>query len=266
MIPVDRLLPNPENPRKSDLGDLRALEKSIRKRGLKQPLLVTPAPDKGGRDNVFYYIEDGWRRWLAMSEWNTEIPCIVIPPLAGMASAERFLLTALVTSVHRLDLTPVDRARAFGRLRDEFGMDQVRIAEEVGVSVSTVSNSLLLLELAPDTQERVSRGPEDKRPGTIQVQEAVKIVRRRRAIERRKKGGSGRAGAQWEPDWFTAKHPLAYKAASLCDRREHNSRRRLGAGHGYPGACGQCWQSLIETDYEQVLLASGWTRPAVNPG
>lgn len=267
-IPVDRLIPNPDNPRQdpgelSDLDlerlEIPALEKSIRKQGLKQPLLVTLAQDMGTPDDSFWYIEDGWRRWLAMKDWMTDIPCVISPPLPGENRHVRNILTALVTSVQRLDLDPIQKAKAFWRLQDEFGLTQGQIAEQTGMSVSTVSNSLALLELSVDTQKRVAKGVKN---GGLSIEEALKAVRRRRRIARRAKGGTGQAGAVWEPDWFTVKHPLSYRAEALCDRREHNSRRRIGASGTYAGACGQCWQSMIEADYEQVLVSAGWQRPS----
>lgn len=255
MIPVDRLIPGPDNPRR-DPGDLSELTASIRAAGQKQELIVTPARDKGDDKNVYYYIEDGWRRWLAMKEWATEIRCTVIPPDSGRNQSVRAIITSLVTTANRLDLAPVEKARAFARLADEFGLNQGQIAAQTGFSSSTVSNSMKLLELSLDTQERLKRGPHDKRHGTISVVDALRLVGRQRAANRRKNGGTGRAGAVWEPDWFTSRHPLATKASTLCNRRDHNSRRRIGAGGGFSGACGQCWESEIRRD-EQLVIESG---------
>jgi ParB family transcriptional regulator, chromosome partitioning protein len=245
MIAVDHLHPNPDNPR-SDFGNLAELEASIRAQGLKQPLLVTPAPELGSDR---YYIEDGERRWRAMKAWNTEIFAIVAQLRPGQGLSVRNIVTALVTDVHKLNLGPMEKAVAYGRLRDEFGMNQMEISRQVGTSSSTVANSLALLELSDDTQERV-------RKGLLQAGEALRLVRRKRAAARRKRGGTGQAGAVWEPDWFTAKHPLARKAASLCDGRGHNSRRRLGAFGPYPGACGECWESVVRADERLVVIAT----------
>jgi ParB/RepB/Spo0J family partition protein len=244
MVLVDRLIPNPDNPRE-DPGDLSELADSIKAAGLKQQLLVTPAP---GRDG-YYYIEDGWRRWLAMKDWATAIPCTVVPPAKGREQSVRYIVTSLVTSAHRLDLNAVEKARAYGRLRDEFGLSQAQIAAQTGLSVSSVGNYLALLELSQDTQDRVAKG-------SLQVGEALRAVRRRRAASRRRNGGTGRAGAVWEADWLAITHPLAEKAARLCNKREHNSRRRIGARAGYPGACGQCWESEIRRDEQLVIDAN----------
>ena len=229
MIAAGRLHPNPDNPGEDAPGDLAGLEASIRKNGLLQPLAVRPAPDKG---DGHFYIEDGWRRWLAMKEWSTEIPAVIRPLRPGENAVRRNIITGLITAVHRRDLDPIAKARAFGRLRDELKMTQPQIAAETGISLSNVSNSLALLELSVDTQERV-------RDGKLPAGEALRLVRRRRAAQRRKKGGSGQTGAVWEPDTFTVKHPLARNAVVLCDARQHNSRRRLGRAGAFPGACGE---------------------------
>lgn len=54
--------------------------------------------------------------------------------------------------------------------------------------------------------------------GEFPVTEAMRIISRKRARDRRKNGGTGKMGAVWEPDWFTSTHALANKAAELCDR------------------------------------------------
>lgn len=244
MIPVDRMLPNPDNPR-GDPGDLDELEESIRTAGLKHPLLVVPAPGKGKEGENWYWIEDGERRFEAMKGWNTEIQCIIRPLQTGENIHERFLSTALITGIQRQTLNPIERAKAYGRLRAEFGMNQVQIGKMVGLSTSTITNSLALLELSEDTQRRVARG-------SIKVDDAMRIVRTQRSKDRRRRGGSGQMGAQWEPDWFTSTHALAPKAVALCNKRQHNNRRRIGAKSGFPGACGQCWESVIRADQDLV--------------
>lgn len=245
MIATERLHPNPDNPRE-DPGDLTELRESIRAAGLKHRVLVIPAPDIG---DGHYYIEDGWRRWLAMKDEWSAIPSEIRPLQPGENIHFRNILTGLITSVHQRPLDPVERARGYGRLRDEFGLNQIQIAAKTGLHSSTVSGSLALLELSADTQELV-------RKGALTAAEALRLVKRKRAADRRRKGGSGRTGAIWEPDWFTARHPLARKAAALCDAREHNSRRRLGARGRYAGACGQCWESLVREDERLVIAAT----------
>ena len=239
MIPVRNLHPNPDNPRK-DPGDLKGLTASIREAGLKQALVVFPAPDLGPEQ---YCIEDGWRRYLAMRDWRTEIRCDIHPDefSAQIARTARNVITALVTDAHRKHLNPMERAEGFGRLA-ELGMSAADISRDTGLHISTVVNGLALLEFADADREKI-------RSGELPVTEALKIIRRVRAGRRRKQGRPHH-GAVWEPDHFTAQHPLARIAKAMCDAREHNSRRRRG------GACDHCWEDSIRQDQTRIVEAT----------
>lgn len=245
---MERLRPGKNNPR-TDPGDIAALTEMIRRQGLKQPILAVPIP--GSED---FEIEDGWRRWLAMKDWSSAIPAVVVPYQQAENTSVRAVFTALVTDVGKKSLNQIERAKGFQRLQKEFGYNASEIARQVGLSGSTVSNALMLLELAPDTQQMVEKGD-------LSPTEVGKMLRRYRA-KQRKKLGMKPVAPQWEEPWFTAKHPLGKKAEQLCDSRDHNMRRRYGAKGKYRGACGQCWQSCVEQDYELVLRAAGWTAPS----
>lgn len=234
LIPVDHLHPNPDNPR-LEAGDVTELAASIRKLGLLQALLVRPAPELGPGE---FWIEAGYRRWVAMRAIGyTAVRCHVRAPEFVPADAlKRNLMVGLIENIHRENLDPIEKALSFGRLRDECHLSLAEIARESGFHPSTVSTSLALLELAPKAQE-------DVRSGKLGTGQALKIVRRHRRTERKKKfGGSGRVGAVWEPDWFTRNHPLSGKAEAMCDARGHNNRRRRG------GACDHCWDEAIRAD------------------
>lgn len=245
-IPVERLHPGKDNPRE-DPGDITALTEQIKRQGLKQPILVVPRPGSEEFD-----IEDGWRRYLAMRDWATEIPAVVVPYQQAENKSVRAVYTALVTDVGKKPLNQIERAKGFQRLQKEFGFTATEIGRQVGLSTSTVTNSLMLMELAPVTQQMII----DKKVSAADAQQLLKQYR----AKRRRKEGKPAIGPVWEPDWFTANHPIAKKAEKLCDSRDHNMRRRIGKV-----ACGQCWQSCIEQDYELVLQAAGWTPPARDP-
>lgn len=236
MIPVGNLHPNPDNPRQ-DPGDLKGLAASIRESGLKQPLLVRPAPDIGPAQ---FYIEDGWRRYLAMRDWRTEIRCDVQPDVFADPAA-RNVITALITDIHRKHLNPMERAEGFGRL-SKLGMSATDISRVTGLHISTVTNGLALLEFTEADREKI-------RSGELPVTEALKIIRRVRARQRRK-AGKPQVGTVWEPDHFTRQHPLARVATAMCDAREHNSRRRRG------GACDHCWEDAIRQDQTRIVEAT----------
>ena len=149
--------------------------------------------------------------------------------------ASKAIQVMLVENCQRTDLNPVEKAVALGQLRD-FGLTTVRIAKAVGISDATVSTYLLLLELDKRTQDRVRRGE-------LPMMTAVTAVRKTRKLDRARRGEADRGAAvsrTWEPDHLAPSHPLARKAAALCDAREHTMRRRHGGacgllGAGYPG-------------------------------
>lgn len=248
LIPVDRLHLNPDNPRQ-DPGDIAGLAASIRASGLKQALIVYPARDIGPED---YYIEDGWRRLLAMQDWCSEIPCDIHPVLAGENLATRNVLTALITGIHKKSLNPMERADGYKVLTGK-GMTATEVGKLTGMATSTVTNDLALLELSDDTQDRV-------RSGKLTATEALRLVRRHRRDRRRRKGQPDR-GARWEADWFADKHPLARIATAMCDAREHNSRRRLGNV-----ACGQCFEDSIRADQRKIIEAEQAARERFSAG
>jgi len=138
-ISVDQLQANPLQPRgiitPESIADLVG---SIKEHGVLEPLVVAHTP-------AGYQIIVGERRWRAakMSGLRT-VPCIV-----KETSPQGMLELALVENVQREDLNPIDRAKAFERLLEEFSLKKSEIARRIGKSASYVSNTLKLLEL-PD--------------------------------------------------------------------------------------------------------------------
>src|SRR5215472_3401357 len=163
----DHLHPNPDNPR-LEAGDVTELAQSIRELGLLEALLVRPAPEfspcrlKHEDDDPcpgHFWIEAGYRRWVAMKTWARAIRCHVSQMvLTGLDATRRNLYVGLVENVHRENLDAIEKARSFGRLRDECFLSQAEIARQTGFDPTTVSTSLALLELTPATQEKVRLG------------------------------------------------------------------------------------------------------------
>jgi ParB family chromosome partitioning protein len=149
-IPVDRLQPNPQQPRhRFDDEALAELAESIRQHGVLQPILVSE--DQPGR----YLLITGERRWRAARLAGlTVVPAVIRERLEGAEQLE----LALVENLQRRDLTPLEEARAFEHLRTSLGLSQHEIAARVGMNRSTVANSLRLLKLPADVQEMVERG------------------------------------------------------------------------------------------------------------
>ena len=148
-IPVGALRPNSRQPRRRFDGEsIAGLAESIRVSGVVQPLLVRP-----GADGT-YEIVAGERRWRAARAAG--LP--TVPALVRDTDERESLLLALVENVAREDLSPVEEARAYAVLQDEFGLSLGDVAERVGRSKPTVSNRLRLLDLPEDVLGLLERG------------------------------------------------------------------------------------------------------------
>lgn len=138
-LDVTQLQPNPLQPRGAITPEsLVDLVDSIREHGVLEPLVVAKTP-------AGYQIIAGERRWRASKLAGlTHVPAII-----RETSPKGMLEMALVENVQRVDLNPLDRAKGFERLMNEFGLTTSEIAVRIGKSVAYVSNSLRLLSL-PD--------------------------------------------------------------------------------------------------------------------
>ncbi len=153
-LPITRLRPGRFQPRRhftaEDLGELAA---SLRKTGMLQPILVRPL-DEEDPEGPVYEIVAGERRWRAAQAAGLhEVPVIE----RRLEDAEA-LEIALVENIQRRDLTPIEEARAYRRLIDEFGYGTEEVGRLVGKSRSHVANLLRLLQLPQAVQEMVEEG------------------------------------------------------------------------------------------------------------
>ena len=140
-VPVDAIEPNPFQPRATiDPERLTTLVESIRLHGLVQPLVVKhgPRPDH-------YLLIAGERRWRAARLAGFER----VPVVVKEASTQSMLELALVENVVRADLSPLEEAAAYRQLIDEFGLTQASVAERVGRSRVSITNTLRL-QAAPE--------------------------------------------------------------------------------------------------------------------
>jgi len=141
--------PNPRQPRRRFDGEATSgLADSIRAQGVVQPVLVRPRPAGG------YELIAGERRWRAAREAG--VP--TVPALVREADERDALLLGLVENVAREQLSPVEEARAYALLLDEFGLTLGDIGERVGRSKPSISNRLRLLELPDDVLGMLERG------------------------------------------------------------------------------------------------------------
>lgn len=147
VIPVDRIEPNPDQPR-NDIGDLTELSASIKNQGVLEPLLVKP------RDNGTYMIIAGERRWRASKLAGLiEVPCIELD-IDENTIAE----IALVENLQRKDLTIWEVADGLLDLTVRFGYTHDDIAEKIGKSRSTVTESIAIAGLPKKIRERCLEG------------------------------------------------------------------------------------------------------------
>ena len=150
-VPVASIEANPRQPRLAlEDSSIEGLVASVRRHGVLQPLLVTGKPEHPGS----YILIAGERRWRAAQQAGLEeIPVTVIET----SDRERLEL-ALVENLQRSDLEPLDRARAYRALIDDFGLTQAEVAETLGLSRPTVANTMRLLDLEPASREALSGG------------------------------------------------------------------------------------------------------------
>jgi ParB family transcriptional regulator, chromosome partitioning protein len=148
-IPVDAIHPNPRQPRRRFEPEAASgLADSVRRQGVIQPLLVRPRGVGG------YEIVAGERRWRAAREAGRQ----TVPAVVRTADDRETLLLGLVENVAREALTPIEEARAYALLIDEFELTLGEVAERVGRSKPSVSNRIRLLELPDDVLGMVERG------------------------------------------------------------------------------------------------------------
>ncbi len=158
-IEVEKIVPNPFQPRREfDEARLKDLAESIRMYGILQPLVVTRS-EKNTPDGglvVEYELISGERRLRASKLAGlAQVPAII---RQGAEDDKVKLELAIIENLQREDLNPVDRARAFERLANEFGFKHSQIAEKVGKSREYVSNSLRLLALPSDILDALTVG------------------------------------------------------------------------------------------------------------
>jgi ParB family chromosome partitioning protein len=147
-IAVDQIHPNPKQPRKRFDGEaVSGLAESIKAQGLIQPVVLRPRLEGG------YELIAGERRWRAAREAGiAEVPAVIRD-----ADDRDSLLLGLVENVAREDLSPIEEARAYAILFDEFGLSLGEVAERVGRSKPAVSNRVRLLELPEDVLAMIGR-------------------------------------------------------------------------------------------------------------
>jgi ParB family chromosome partitioning protein len=141
LIPIDKIDPNPDQPR-TEIGDLTELTASISEKGVLEPLLVKPTMGR-------WMIIAGERRWRAATAAGLkDLPCIEMD-VDESAVAE----IALIENMQRKDLTPWEEADGLRALCERFGYTHEDVARKVGKSRSTVTEALSIASIPKDIRE-----------------------------------------------------------------------------------------------------------------
>lgn len=204
-LPVDAIHANPRQPRRRFEAEAASgLAESVRSQGVIQPLLVRPRAAGG------YEIVAGERRWRAAREAGRE----TVPAVVREADDRDTLLLGLIENVAREQLTPVEEARAYAVLIDEFALSLGEVAERVGRSKPSVSNRIRLLELPDDVLGMVERGQISEGHARAVLAVPDHEGRRRLAREIVRRGLSVRAAEQ-RAKWAGAKQKPRVKTAPV---------------------------------------------------
>jgi len=177
-VPLTAIQPNPQQPRRT-FGDaaISELAESIRQKGILQPLLVRQVA--GG-----YELIAGERRLRAAQRLGMD----QVPVTIRKADDGEALEMALIENIQRENLNPMEEARAYRRLNDEFHLSHDEIAKRVGKERSTVANTLRLLQLPQEVQREIEAGALSAGHARALINagsEAVKIKLAREVVARR---------------------------------------------------------------------------------
>ena len=144
---IGDLFPNKFQPRKIfDEDSLSDLEKSIRERGIIQPIIVRKSDE-----NSKYEIIAGERRWLAAQKAGLHEVPVVVTEADDLKSLE----FAIVENVQRNDLNPLEEAQGYQRLINDFSYDQEKVSKFIGKSRSYITNCLRILTLPRDVLDLI---------------------------------------------------------------------------------------------------------------
>jgi ParB family chromosome partitioning protein len=207
-IPIQQITPNPRQPRaRMDEERFAELVESVRHDGIVQPLLVREVGDG-------WELIAGERRWrAAQAAGLTSVPALV-----READDRTSLALALVENIVRADLDPIEQARGYARLQDEFGLSHADVALAVGRSRTTVANATRLLGLPDEVLELIERGElseghgrallqiegqEERREAARRVVAGTLSVRQTEALARTQGRSAPRRSAT-APAWYDA--------------------------------------------------------------
>ena len=145
-LPIDRVLPNPAQPRLSYAEDgLAELADSIREHGVLQPILVRPV-------GAQFELVAGERRWRASRVAGRK----TIPAIVGELDERTALEVSIIENLQREDLSPLDEAAMYHRMTADLGYSVRTLAQRIGKDKGYVENRLRLADAPPEIRELVS--------------------------------------------------------------------------------------------------------------
>jgi len=169
-VPIDSIVPNTRQPRTHFAEQpLQELAASIREFGILQPLIVRPL------DESTYELIAGERRLRAAKLAGLKSVPIHIRAAGGQSSLE----IALIENIQREDINPVESAKAFKKLIEDFGLTQEQVADRVGKSRTAITNTLRLLRLPKRVLDGLQEGhiSEGHARALLAVEDEVAMVR-----------------------------------------------------------------------------------------
>ncbi|OGY64339.1 MAG: hypothetical protein A3I24_01100 [Candidatus Harrisonbacteria bacterium RIFCSPLOWO2_02_FULL_41_13b] len=166
LIETNKISPNPHQPRRDfDETALRELANSIREFGILQPLIVTKLEKENETGtSVEYQLIAGERRWRASALLGLER----VPAIIRNTNLEKDRLElAIIENVQRENLNPIEMARAYSKLQDDYNLTQREIATRLGKSREAVANTIRLLNLPTPIQESISKNQISESQGRL---------------------------------------------------------------------------------------------------
>lgn len=233
LVPIDKLDPNPEQPR-TEIGDLTELSASISEKGVLEPLLVKPSRLTGR-----WMIIAGERRWRAAREAGlSEVPCIEME-VDDRTVAE----IALIENMQRKDLTIWEEADGLLFLCEKFGHTRDEVARKVGKSRSTVTELISIASLPEDVREQcrqagvtaksilleMARQPDDESMRSLAAQITSRGLSREDAREVRRQEAGPRVVPETKPYSFRYVAPQRDFTLELKFRRANVSPADVAA-------------------------------------
>lgn len=149
MVPIEKIKPNPDQPRRDfTQPQLEELASSIKEKGVIQPLIVREL------DTGDFEIVAGERRWRASQMAKLH----QLPVIVRDYDDSEVLEIAIIENIQRADLNPVEEAAGYRALMDRFGHTQEKLSEALGKSRSHIANLMRLLQLPDDVQQMLKQG------------------------------------------------------------------------------------------------------------